>query len=100
LSEHLIIPECVCINADLWNALPAEDQEIVRAAARESAALQRELWAEREEASRVAVEAAGVVVNEIADKGPFQEAMGPVYEQFYQQYPDLRDLVERIRAVK
>ncbi|MEZ5668695.1 MAG: TRAP transporter substrate-binding protein, partial [Alphaproteobacteria bacterium] len=25
LSEHLISPECVCINADLWNALPAED---------------------------------------------------------------------------
>ena len=100
LSEHLIIPECVCINADLWNSLSAEDQEIVRSAARESATLQRQLWAEREQASREAVEAAGVIVNEIADKGPFQDAMGPVYEQFYETYPDLRELVERIRAVK
>lgn len=100
LSEHLIIPECVCMNADLWNSLSAEDQEIVRSAARESATLQRQLWAEREQASREAVEAAGVIVNEIADKGPFQDAMGPVYEQFYETYPDLRELVERIRAVK
>lgn len=100
LSEHLIIPECVCINADLWNSLSEEDQEIVRSAARESATLQRQLWAEREEASRAAVEAAGVIVNEIADKAPFQDAMGPVYEQFYETYPDLRELVERIRAVK
>ncbi|MCB1835438.1 MAG: TRAP transporter substrate-binding protein, partial [Geminicoccaceae bacterium] len=30
LSQHLIIPECVCINADVYNGLSAEDQEILR----------------------------------------------------------------------
>ena len=52
MSEHLIIPECVCINADVYNGLSDADKEIVRNAARESAVLQRELWAKRAEASR------------------------------------------------
>ena len=67
-------------------------------AAQESAVLQRELWAAREAASREAVEAAGVVVNEIADKAPFQAAMGPVYERYFKTNPDLRPLVELIQA--
>jgi len=72
----------------------------VKEAAMESAVLQRKLWAEREAASREKVEAAGVVVNEIADKTPFQEAMKPVYEKFLADNPDLRPLVELIQATE
>ncbi len=100
LSEHLIIPECVCIAKSAWDALSAEDQEIVRAAAIRSAETQRELWTERSDASLEQVVAAGVVVNEVEDKGPFQDAMGPVYEQFYEALPEGRDVVEMIRAVE
>lgn len=98
LSQHLIIPECVCINADVYNGLSGDMQAAVREAAQDSAVLQRQLWAEREKASRAKVEAAGVVVNEIADKGPFQEAMKPVYENFLSANPDLRELVEIIQS--
>ncbi|WP_170476606.1 TRAP transporter substrate-binding protein [Ruegeria arenilitoris] len=98
LSQHLIIPECICINTDTFSALSPEMQSAVREAAEESAELQRQLWAEREAASRTAVEAAGVVVNEVADKAPFQAAMGPVYEAYFSTNPDLRPLVETIQA--
>jgi TRAP-type C4-dicarboxylate transport system substrate-binding protein len=98
LSQHLIIPECICINTDTFNALSPEMQAAVREAAQESAKLQRQLWAEREAASRTAVEEAGVVVNEVADKAPFQAAMGPVYEAYFATNPDLRPLVETIQA--
>ncbi|MGV6806104.1 MAG: TRAP transporter substrate-binding protein [Ruegeria sp.] len=98
LSQHLIIPECICINTDAYNALSPEMQKAVKEAAQESALLQRQLWAEREAASRKAVEAAGVVVNEVAEKAPFQSAMGPVYEAYFQTNPDLRPLVELIQA--
>ncbi|WP_170403947.1 TRAP transporter substrate-binding protein [Ruegeria arenilitoris] len=100
LSQHLIIPECVCVNTDKFNALSPELQVAVREAAQESAELQRQLWAEREAASRAAVEAAGVVVNEVADKAPFQAAMAPVYEAYFATNPDLRPLVETIQATE
>ncbi|MEM1400274.1 MAG: TRAP transporter substrate-binding protein [Pseudomonadota bacterium] len=100
LSQHLIIPECVCINADVYNALSDEMKTAVREAAVESSTLQRDLWAARELASREKVEAAGVVTNEIADKGPFQAAMAPVYETYLASNPDLRPLVELIQATE
>ena len=100
LSQHLIIPECICVNTDAFNALSPEMQAAVSEAAQESAMLQRELWAARELASREAVEAGGVVVNEIADKAPFQDAMGPVYEAYFETNPDLRPLVELIQATE
>ena len=49
-------------------------------------------------ASRKMGEEAGVQVNEIADKGPFQAAMAPVYEAYLAGNPDLRPLVEMIQA--
>lgn len=98
LSQHLIIPECVCINADVYNALSDDMQAVVKEAAMESAALQHQLWADREASSRAKVEAAGVVTNMIADKAPFQAAMMPVYEGYLADNPDLRPLVELIQA--
>jgi len=98
LSQHLIIPECLCINADVYNGLSADMQAAVTEAAQESAALQRELWSARELASREKVVASGVVMNEIENKLPFQEAMAPVYENYLAANPDLRPLVELIQA--
>ena len=66
LSQHLIIPECVCINADVYNALSDDQKAAVKEAAMESAALQRELWTERAKASKEKVMASGVEFNEIA----------------------------------
>ena len=100
LSQHLIIPECICVNTDAFNALSADMQAAVVAAAQESAKLQRGLWAEREAASRKAVEDAGVVVNDVADKAPFQAAMAPVYEAYFTSNPSLRPLVELIQATE
>ncbi len=97
LSQHLIIPECVCMNADVFNALSEEHQAMVTEAARESAELQRELWAERAESSREKVMAAGVKFNEIPDKSEFQAAMQPVYDKYLAANPDLVPLVELIQ---
>ena len=100
LSQHLIIPECVCINADAYNALSDDMKAAVKEAAMESAAVQQELWAAREASSREMVEKAGVVTNEIENKLPFQEAMVPVYEAYLAANPDLRPLVELIQATE
>ena len=39
------------------------------------------------------VEAAGIKVNEIADKGPFQSAMDSVYADYLAANPDMKALV-------
>ena len=97
LSQHLIIPECVCINADVYAKLSAADQKAVKEAARESALLQRELWEKRAKSSREKVLASGVKFNEIADKSAFQNAMKPVYDKYLADNPSIKPLVELIQ---
>lgn len=97
LTEHLIIPECLCMSMTAWEKLTPEQQDIFMEAGKNSANLQRELWQAREAASMEVVEAGGTVVNTIADKAPFQNAMTPVYEGFLAENPELTDLVNMIR---
>lgn len=97
LTEHLIIPECLCMSLATWERLSPENQVIVMEAGRASADLQRELWQAREAASMEIVQAGGTIVNVIEDKGPFQEAMAPVYDQFLADNPELTELVDMIR---
>jgi TRAP-type C4-dicarboxylate transport system substrate-binding protein len=97
LTEHLIIPECLCMSKKTFDALTPEQQEIVREAGRNSTALQRELWQKREAASMAKVEEGGVAVNTVEDKAAFQAAMAPVYDAFLAQNPDLTELVDLFR---
>jgi tripartite ATP-independent transporter DctP family solute receptor len=97
ISQHLIIPECLCIATAAWEALDADTQAAVRAAARNSAETQRKLWAEREAESRAKVEAAGVKINEVSDKAAFQGLMAPVYDGFIEANPDLASVIEAIQ---
>ncbi|WP_420333678.1 TRAP transporter substrate-binding protein [Roseibium sp.] len=94
LTQHLIIPECLCMSKKTFDSLTPEQQAIVKEAGRNSTELQRKLWQEREAASMAKVAEGGVTVNEIADKAAFQEAMAPVYDQFLSQNPELSELVE------
>jgi tripartite ATP-independent transporter DctP family solute receptor len=96
-SQHLIIPETLCINADVYKSLSMEDQKILKEAAQESAMLQRDLWKKREIASKKKVEAGGAKVNEIPDKSAFQAAMKPVYDKYLADNPNLKPLVEMIQ---
>lgn len=100
LSEHLIIPECICVNTARFNALSPDMQTALRAAAEEAAVYQRELWAIQSAQARKDVEAAGIKVNEIADKGPFQDAMDSVYDDYLAANPDMKKLVDIARATE
>lgn len=98
-TGHLILPECVCVSAAVWNDLSATDQQNLRIAARTSADLQRRLWAQRAAASRQAVLDAGIEFNEVADKSAFQAAMAPVYAAAIEDMPVLEQLISDIQSV-
>ncbi|KPA21282.1 2,3-diketo-L-gulonate-binding periplasmic protein YiaO precursor [Shimia sp. SK013] len=97
MSQHLIIPECLCMAKKTFDALSADQQAAVREAGRKSTELQRELWQKREMASMEIVKSGGVTVNEIADKSAFQAAMAPVYDSFLSANPEMTDLVNLFR---
>lgn len=97
ISQHLIIPECLCVSTAAWEALDADTQAAVRTAARNSAETQRQLWAEREAASRAKVEAAGVKINDVENKAAFQDLMAPVYDGFVEANPDLAAVIDAIK---
>lgn len=100
ITDHLIIPECICVAKASWDALTPEDQGIVRTAAVSAAQEQRKLWADREKASEAKVEAAGVKVNEVTDKAAFQARMKPVYDKFIADNPSLAELITKIQSTK
>lgn len=98
-TQHLILPECLCVSKLAWNKLSEGDQKLVRKAAKDSAVLQRKLWAERAALSQKKVVDAGIKFNAIEDKSAFQAAMQPVYEMAVKKNPALQELIDDIKAV-
>lgn len=99
LTQHVMVPEVLVMSKYRWDKLSARDRDLVRRAARESVAVERELWDARVEDSREAMIAAGVRIVEAIDKKPFIDAVSPMYDKYLQD-ASLRALVERIRAVE
>ncbi|MEQ5872525.1 TRAP transporter substrate-binding protein [Sagittula sp. NFXS13] len=100
ITNHLIIPECICVAKSVWDETSPEMQEMVREAAVAAAQEQRELWAERSDASKQQVIDSGVAVNEVTDSAAFQSAMEPVYAKFIEANPDLEQLIRDIQAIE
>lgn len=100
LTEHLILPECLCVAKASWEELNDEDQNAVREAAEDAAKQQRQLWEESVQESRQKVLDAGVKINEVDDKSAFQAKMQPIYDAFIQEHPDLESLVTDIQAAQ
>lgn len=97
LTEHSLNPEILVISKMSWDKLSADDQKVLKEAAKESVVKMRELWTAREKASEETVRAAGANVITV-DKAEFSAAMKPVYDRFVTD-PQMKDLLERIRAI-
>jgi len=98
LTEHSLQPEVLVMSKKSYDKLSADDQKIVRQAAKESVVKMRELWDAREKSSEAKVRAAGSIVSSV-DKAEFVAAMKPVYDKYVTD-DAMKKLVERIVAVK
>jgi len=97
-TEHSMAPEMLLMSKVIWDKLPKADQDMIRAAAKESVAVQRKAWDEQEAKSLANVKAQGAQIIEV-DKASFQAAMGPVYEKFMTS-PDQKRLVKATQDTK
>lgn len=92
-DEHLSPPAILLMNKARYDGLSNTQRAAVDRAAQEAAMFERDLMRKANEDARKTVEAGGATVTEI-DNAPFREAVAPIYEEF----PDLADLIARIRA--
>ena len=98
LTEHTMTPEVLIMSRTAWDNLSPEDQNIFRAAARESGRYMRGQWQAWEQRSREEALAEGVEVTTDFDRAAMVAAVAPVYEEA-QKDPALAKLIERIKAV-
>lgn len=98
LTEHLLTPEALVMSKISWDRLSADDQLLVRAAAKDSVTEMRRLWDQRVADAKQAIAVSRVQVNEL-DKAPFAALMRPVWEQFITT-PQQKSVVERILAMR
>ena len=97
-TEHSMAPEMLLMSKLVWDKLPKADQDMIRAAAKESVAFQRKRWDEQEAKSLAVVKAGGAEIVEV-DKASFQAVMAPVYARFMTT-PDLQRLVKAVQDTK
>ena len=97
-TEHSMAPEMLLFSKAVWDKLPKAEQDLVRAAAKESVAFQRQKWDEQETKSLANVKAAGAQIVDV-DKAAFQAQMGPVYEKFMTS-ADMKRLVKAVQDTK
>lgn len=97
-TEHSMAPEMLLMSKAVFDKLPKADQDLIRAAAKESVPFQRRKWDEQEAKSLAVVKAGGAEIVEV-DKASFQAQMGPVYAKFMTT-PDLQRLVKAVQDTK
>jgi len=96
LDEHTRVPEITIASKISMDKLSAEDQAIIKQAAKDSMPFQIKAWADYEKVAEDAVVANGNEIYRLPDNSEFQAAMKPLYDALS---PELQDVVAKIRAV-
>src|SRR5439155_18923282 len=72
LTEHLIVPEILVFSRATWDSLSKDDQALIKKLAREAQLDERQLWKKVEDEAMAKMKAAGIEVDTVPDKAPFQ----------------------------
>jgi TRAP-type C4-dicarboxylate transport system substrate-binding protein len=97
LTEHLIVPEIIVFSRPTWDTLSKDDQALIVKLSRAAQFDERKLWQVKEKEAFEKMKTAGIDVETIADKKPFQAAVKPVWDKYGAKYADL---ITRIQAVQ
>jgi tripartite ATP-independent transporter DctP family solute receptor len=97
MDSHTRVPEILVASKIVFDKLSAEDQAIVKQAAKDSVEYQKKLWAEKVQVSRKKVEAAGCTITPVRDNSAWQATVQPMYDELS---AELQAVVKEIRAVK
>jgi TRAP-type C4-dicarboxylate transport system substrate-binding protein len=79
LTGHSMAPSVLVFSKRIWDTLPADDQAMIRTAAKDSVPVMRRLWDDQEAADRKTIEAAGGEIVDDVDRKAFADALLPLY---------------------
>jgi tripartite ATP-independent transporter DctP family solute receptor len=101
LTSHTYSPLLVMCSEQRWKKLSAGEKEIFKKAAREATLYEREALNQVVGVTLQKIKAGGMVVNEVANKKPFQEAVKPLYKKFEGEIgKDVLDAVIKARDAR
>lgn len=98
LDEHSSLPDVMLMGTKHWNKLNEEEQAWIKQAAQYSAVKQKEFWEEHVVKSFKILSESGVEVFR-PDKSLFADKSKKVLEELVKD-PDMKELVEKIKAVR
>lgn len=97
-TQHTRIPEVVVFSKKIWDTLSADEQKVVREAAKESIGYYQKLWDERMEKSKKITMDAGAKYNDV-NKAEFVALEKPVWDKFAKT-PEMKAMVQGILDIK
>jgi len=97
LDSHQRVPEVLLVSKVTWDKLSDEDRKIIKQAAIDSVATQRELWDKFDKEAMEKLKANGVVVTEVKDVKPWQDAVKPVIDKHGADYKEQLDAIAQAR---
>ncbi|UXP32762.1 TRAP transporter substrate-binding protein [Reichenbachiella agarivorans] len=96
IDEHSTIPDVLIVSTYLWNKLTDQEKEWLQAAADQSVAYQKQVWAASVQESLQKIQEAGVQIV-YPEKSPFQDKVNHLYDA-YQSNPAIYNLINQIRT--
>jgi tripartite ATP-independent transporter DctP family solute receptor len=97
-TQHTRIPEVVVFSKKVWDTLSADEQKIIREAAKASVDFYQKLWDAKMQASKKILTDNKVTFNEV-DHNAFVALEKPVWDKFATS-PEAKELVKKISEVK
>jgi TRAP-type transport system periplasmic protein len=82
LTSHTYSPLFVMCSEQLWKKLSASEKEIFKKSAREATLYEREALNKIVGETLQKIKAGGMLVNDVPNKKPFQDAVKPLYKKF------------------
>jgi tripartite ATP-independent transporter DctP family solute receptor len=98
MTDHVYTPAYLVASPRKWSSLAADQRKSVEAAAKETQPFVYETGAKMDKELLGKIKEAGLKVNE-ADKAAFQKASKPVYDEFSQEVPNGKEMIDKALAL-
>jgi tripartite ATP-independent transporter DctP family solute receptor len=98
-TQHVLYYEIIAFSKRVWDTLSAEEQKIIRDAAREALPYYVEEWNKRLQASKEVTVKGGAQYVDDVDRAEFAAAMKPVWDK-YTPTPETKALLQEIIDTK
>jgi len=94
LTGHTYSPLIIMCSEERWKKLSGEEKQLLKKAAREASSYERERLREIVAETLEKLRSAGMAINEVPDKTPFENAVKPLYEKFADDIG--RDVLQKV----